>query len=731
MAEKTSLKKQLPVEGMTCAACANTVEKTLQNAPHVISANVNYATHKVSLEVDNQANLKELKKLVKNAGYSLILEDEVTKSADEKLKEIKKRLIVALPLAVIIMVLSMFVGDFAYKNYVLLVLALPVLFYAGLHFFTTAFKLAFKLRTNMDTLIASGTGAAFLYSLINTLAPNRIEGLGLQIHVYYESAAVIIAFILLGKFLEERAKSKSSAAIEKLFKLQAKSAIKVENGEEIEVPLDEVAIGDSILIKAGDRVPVDGSIEKGTGVLDESMLTGESVPVDKQAGDLVKAGTLLKNGTLTIKAENLGSDTALGQIIQLVSDAMGSKAPAQKLADKISSIFVPVVLVLAVATFIVWYSLGSENAFAMAFVNTFSVLIIACPCALGLATPTAIMVGVGKAASKGILIKNAETLEKPKSIRALLFDKTGTISKGKLEVVFEKLFFQDGDRLHLLSILNGMESQSHHPMADAVTQYLNDKYSLMPFMIHKVDTVSGVGLKAEIENEEYRITGLSELKNLDEEKSRIVQQLQKEGRSLVAFWRSNELLALYGLHDNIKPETKSAVESLKKKGLHLEVLSGDHQAAVAAVAHDSGISEFKGGLLPEDKLRYLKEVQQKYGPTAFVGDGINDAPALAQADLGIAMSTGTDVAIESADVTLMSGDISKISEFFRLSNLISSTMRQNLFWAFIYNVIAIPIAAGVLYPVSGFLLSPMIAGGAMAFSSLSVVLNSLRLKVRK
>lgn len=731
MAEQTSLKKQLPVEGMTCAACANTVEKTLKNAPHVISASVNYATHKVSLEVDDQANLKELKRLVKNAGYSLILEDEVAKSADQRLREVSRQLYLAVPLAVIVMVLSMFVGDFAYKSWVLLGLTLPVLFYSGRHFFSNAFRLALKLQTNMDTLIASGTGAAFTYSLINTIAPGWIQSLGLQVHVYYESATVIIAFILLGKYLEERAKSKSSAAIEKLFKLQAKSAIKVEDGKEIEVPLEEVEIGDSLLIKAGDRVPVDGTIEKGNGVLDESMLTGESVPVERQVDDMVKAGTLLKNGTLTIKADKLGSDTALGQIIQMVSDAMGSKAPAQKLADKISSIFVPVVLVLAIATFIIWYSLGSDNAFAMAFVNTFSVLIIACPCALGLATPTAIMVGVGKAASKGILIKNAETLEKPKAIKALLFDKTGTISKGKLEVVFEKLYFDEGDRLHMLSILNGMESQSHHPMADAVTHYLNDKYMLMPFMINQVDTISGVGLKAKIDNEEYRITGLSELQNLDADKTQTVKGLQKEGRSVVAFWKGQDLLALYGLHDNIKPETKGAVALLKKKGLHLEVLSGDHEAAVAAVAHDSGISDYKGGLLPEDKLKYLKEVQQKYGPTAFVGDGINDAPALAQADLGIAMSTGTDVAIESADVTLMSGDISKISEFFRLSGQINSTMKQNLFWAFIYNVIAIPVAAGILYPVNGFLLNPMIAGGAMAFSSLSVVLNSLRLKARK
>lgn len=731
MAETLIKKQQLPVEGMTCAACANTVEKTLNKAPHVISASVNYATNKVSLEVDDQVNLKELKKLVKGAGYDLILEDEVAKSADQKLAEVKKQLYLALPLTVLVVVLSMFVGDFAFKNFILLALTLPILFYAGLHFFKSAFKLALKLNTNMDTLIASGTGAAFIYSLINTIFPDWIADLGLQIHVYYESAAVIITFILLGKFLEERAKSKSSSAIEKLFKLQAKSAIRLEDGKEIDVPLDEVKIGDLLLIKAGDRVPVDGKIQKGDGVIDESMLTGESVPVEKQKDDLVKAGTLLKNGTLTIAAENLGADTALGQIIQMVSEAMGSKAPAQKLADKISSIFVPIVLLLAIATFIIWWTSGSENAFAMAFVNTFSVLIIACPCALGLATPTAIMVGLGKAASRGILIKNAETLEKPKSIKALLFDKTGTISKGKLEVVFEELYFADEDRLHLLSILNGIESQANHPMAEAITQYLQHKYSLLPFMINKVDTISGVGLSAKNEGEEYRITGLNQLKGLDNEKSQTVAKLKKDGRSIVAFWRENELLALFGLQDNIKPETKAAVDALKKKGLHLEVLSGDHEAAVAAVAHDSGITDFKGGLMPEDKLRYLKEVQQKYGPTAFVGDGINDAPALAQADLGIAMSTGTDVAIESADVTLMAGDISKIGEFFRLSNQISSTMKQNLFWAFVYNIIAIPVAAGALYPISGFLLNPMIAGGAMAFSSLSVVLNSLRLKARK
>lgn len=731
MPQIETLKKQLPVEGMTCAACANTVEKTLQKAPHVVSAQVNYATHQVSLEVDGQANLKELKKLVKNAGYSLILEDEQSRSAEDKLKEIKRQLFLAVPLAVVVMVLSMFVGDFPYKNYLLLLLTLPVLFYSGLHFFRNAFRLAFKLQTNMDTLIASGTGAAFVYSLINTLAPAWIEGLGLQVHVYYESAAVIVTFILLGKYLEERAKSRSSSAIEKLFKLQAKSAIILENGQEKEVPLEEVQVGDLLLIKAGDRVPVDGAIEKGNGVLDESMLTGESVPVDKQPGDLVKAGTLLQNGTLTIQAENLGADTALGQIIQMVSDAMGSKAPAQKLADKISSVFVPVVLVLAVVTFFVWYTLGSENAFALAFVNTFSVLIIACPCALGLATPTAIMVGVGKAASKGILIKNAETLEKPKGIKALLFDKTGTISKGKLEVVAEHLFFDDAEKLYLLSILNGMESQSNHPMADAVSNYLNERYALMPFMINQLDTVSGIGLKAMIEEDEYRVTGLKELNGLSAEQNNAVNELKQQGNSIVAFWKGSQLLALFGLHDNIKPETRLAVTSLKKKGLHLEVLSGDHEAAVAAVAHDSGIENFKGGLMPEDKLRYLEEVQKKYGPTVFVGDGINDAPALAKADLGIAMSTGTDVAIESADVTLMSGDISKISEFFRLSEHISSTMKQNLFWAFIYNVIAIPVAAGVLYPVNGFLLNPMIAGGAMAFSSVSVVLNSLRLKARK
>ena len=731
MSQTPSLKKQLPVDGMTCAACANTVEKTLNKAQYVVSAQVNYATHQVSLELEQEANLKDLKKLVKNAGYDLVLGGAEAKSTSSKLKDLRKQLYLAAPLAILVMVLSMVVGEFEYKNFLLLSLTTPVLFYSGLPFFKNAIRLASRLHTNMDTLIASGTGAAFIFSLINTLFPSWIESLGLEVNVYYESAAVILVFILLGKYLEEKAKSKSSTAIEKLMKLQAKTAIKKEGDKEIEIPLDHVEKGDLLVIKTGDKIPVDGFIHQGNALLDESMLTGESVPIERVKGDQVNAGTILKNGSLVISAEKLGSETALGQIIQMVSEAVGSKAPAQRLADKISSVFVPVVLVLSVITFCFWSFSGADNSFSLAFVNTFSVLIIACPCALGLATPTAIMVGVGKAASQGILIKNAETLEKPKTMKALLFDKTGTISKGELEVVQEHLFFKDEERLQYLSILSSLESQSNHPMAGALTDFLNRQYSLIPFMINHVETISGVGLKAEIDDDLYKVTGLKDLKGLPKEQDEIVKEFAREGNSIVAFWKGESLLAIYGLHDNVKPEVVKAVERLKSRGLHIEVLSGDHEAAVAAAAHESGIEFYKSGLLPDQKLTYLKEVQQKYGATAFVGDGINDAPALAQAELGIAMSTGTDVAIESADVTLMGGDISKISSFFKLSGQINSTIKQNLFWAFLYNVIAIPIAAGALYPVNGFLLSPMIAGGAMAFSSLSVVLNSLRLKLRK
>ncbi|MFT6871229.1 MAG: Cu2+-exporting ATPase [Roseivirga sp.] len=722
----------LPVKGMTCAACATSIEKTLKKQEGVDSAQVNYATNTVLLELSGDAKLPQLKKAVKKSGYDLLLDKTEIDSKGSELKGLERHLYLALPLTVVIVVLSMFIGSFEYKNSVLLLLTLPVLFWSGLRFYKSAINQMSRLSVNMDTLIATGTGAAFLFSLAVTLFPTLLTDQGQTAHVYYESAAVIVSFILLGKYLEERAKSKTSSAIEKLYSLNVNTVIRLKNGEQEKVKIEEVAIGDLLLVKAGDRFPVDGVLVEGESTIDESMLSGEAMPVEKLVGDFVKAGTVNLRSSLQVRAEKLGAATVLGQIIKMVSEAMGSKAPAQKLADKIASVFVPIVLALALVTFCVWYFLVPDASLTLAFVNTFNVLIIACPCALGLATPTALMVGIGKAASKGILIKNAIGLEKAKQIKKLFLDKTGTISKGKLEVTDSKLFFPDDEKLELLSILNGLEFSSSHPIASAIVDHLNQEYQLFPFQISQVDTLPGVGLVAKIEDVTYEVSGMdtSRTQRLSKEQVSLVKSFQEKGLSIVLFWKNEELKGCFGLKDTLKSNSRNIVSALQSKGISIEILSGDHEAAVASVAYEVGIDQYRSGLLPADKARIIGEAK-KMGVVGFVGDGINDAPALAKADLSIAMSTGTDIAIESADVTVMAGDLGKIGELIRISGQTVRTMNQNLFWAFIYNVIAIPIAAGVLIPVNGFMLNPMIAGAAMAFSSLSVVLNSLRLKATK
>lgn len=721
----------MPVKGMTCAACATSVESTLKKQPGVDTAQVNYATNTVLLELTEEAKLPQLKKAVKKSGYDLLLDSDDGFKAEE-IKRLQRQLYLALPLTVVIMVLSMFVGPFEFKNLVLLTLSIPVLFWSGVHFYKSALTQLFRGSANMDTLIATGTGAAFIFSLAVTLFPSWLTDQGQEPHVYYESAAVIVSFILLGKYLEEKAKRKTSSAIEKLYDLNVKTVIRLDNGKPETVKVEEVTYGDTLLIKAGERVPVDGIITEGHSTIDESMLSGEPVPVEKLTGDSVKAGTVNQSNTLHIRAEKLGSDTLLGQIIKMVSEAMGSKAPAQQLADKVASIFVPVVLILAIATFGIWYFIMPDGSLTLAFVNTFNVLIIACPCALGLATPTALMVGIGKAASQGILIKNAGALEKAKQMKKLFLDKTGTISKGKLQVAETQLFFPEDETLELLSILNGLESNSSHPIASAIVEYLNEEYRLFPFQISHVETLPGVGLKAKIEENEFEVSGMSKTleKRLTKDQRERVNTYKEEGLTIVLFWKNSLLKGCFGLKDTLKNDSREIVKALQKRGLSIEILSGDHEAAVAGVAYEVGITDYKSGLMPADKVDAV--VAAKEGSVVgFAGDGINDAPALAAADLSIAMSTGTDIAIESADVTLMSGDLGKIGNLIRLSGQTVATMNQNLFWAFIYNIVAIPIAAGVLIPVNGFMLNPMIAGGAMAFSSLSVVLNSLRLKAKK
>ncbi len=727
-------KETYPVQGMTCAACAVSVESTLQKQKGVKEAVVNYANGSVKLAFDEKAvSFKKLQKSVHSAGYQLHEVQSRATLADEKARALKKtqfEFFTALGFGAVVFVLSMFVGGFAYKNELLLVLSLPVVFWSGRGFFIGAWKQLRHGRTNMDTLIAFGTGSAMLFSIFNTFWPQVLENQGVVAHVYYESAAVIVTFILLGKYLEERAKHSTGKALEKLLDLQVKKVTRLSDGREESIGLEEVVEGDRLLVKSGDKIPVDGSVKSGSSSVDESMVTGESAPVLKQEDDEVKAGTVNLDGILEIRAEKIGAETLLGRIIQMVTEAQGSKAPIQKLADKIAGVFVPVVLLLAVATFLIWWLLGPESGLTLAFVNTFSVLIIACPCALGLATPTAIMVGIGRGASMGILIKDAVGLEQATRMDTLFVDKTGTISEGKLSVTDFHTFFPEEDNLHLLSVFNGIEAKSNHPIAVAVADYLTNSYMLFPIMVNQFKTIPGKGIEAQLEGELFRVVGDRGLAHtkFNPEQERVIQGLREAGKTLVFFLKQNELMAIAGLNDTVKGESLSTVKSLKKQGVEVIMLSGDHEAVCARLAYETGIEQYHAGLLPQDKSDIIQQAQDNGEIVAFAGDGINDAPALAQADVGIAMGTGTDVALESATVTLLKGDISKLLQLIRLSRRTVSTMRQNLFWAFIYNIIAIPLAAGVLYPVNGFLLNPMIAGAAMAFSSLSVVLNSLRLR---
>jgi Cu2+-exporting ATPase len=723
-----------PVQGMHCAGCASSVEKAIKNQPGVEKVEVNFATNTVSLTYDEaEVSFKKLQQLVSNAGYQLQAKAEQSKVNETRSKDLfrsRKQLFFAITLAFLIMALSMFVGDFQNKNGLLLILSIPVIFGAGGRFFTSAFKQIKNRAVNMDTLIAFGTGSAFLFSAFNTIFPSIIKAQGLAVHVYYESAAVIIAFILLGKYLEEKAKFSTSRAIEKLYELQVKKVIKLVDGKQEEIPIEALHVHDVILVKAGEKIPVDGQIVAGRAEINEAMVTGESLMVEKREGDAVKAGTINSDGSLEIRVEAIGQNTILGKIIDMVAQAQGSKAPAQQLADYIASIFVPVVLVLALITFLVWIILGPEPSITYAFVNTFSVLIIACPCALGLATPMAIMVGIGRGAKEGILIKDAIAIENASKITKLFLDKTGTISEGKLSVTDFYPFFPEENNLELLSILNGMESTSNHPIATAVTNYLEQHFHLFPIQLKDQKNVPGVGLYASLDKNEYSIVGNAGLKGvlISEAIKEKIEEQNKKGRTLVYYLKNNVLIVLIALNDAVKKSSAKLINDLTARGVEIEMLSGDNEQICANVARETGIQKYSANLLPADKFELVKEAKSQGYIVAFAGDGINDAPSMAEADLGIAMSTGADIALESASITLLNGDISKILQLMSLSEKTIKTMKQNLFWAFVYNIIAIPLAAGILFPITGFLLNPMIAGAAMAFSSVSVVFNSLRLR---
>ncbi len=722
--EKSPKKEAFAVTGMACAACALSVESMIASMPGVSSASVNYAGANVYVSYDPDAvTPADFAKSVEEIGYGLIIEEENLneKLADIEFKhfnELKRKLYVAVFFTIPVFILSMFhVIHFENKNWILLVLSLPVVLFSGSEFYTNAWKQAKHRMVNMDTLVALSTGIAFIFSALNTAFPGIFLRAGLEPHVYFESATVIITFILAGKFMEERSKSKASSVIRSLMGLQPKNLTVLRDGAEMELPLAMVVPGDQVMVRPGDRIPVDGVVDSGDSYIDESMITGEPLPVFKKSGANVFAGTLNSNGNLIINASKTGKNTLLAGIIAMVQEAQSAKPPIQKLADKIASVFVPTVLVLAAITFIIWWIFGSQPSLTFAFLTTISVLIIACPCALGLATPTALMAGIGRGASQGILIRNAENLETACKINAVIFDKTGTLTTGKPSVTQSKWYKEDEV---LKQLLYSMEKRSGHPLAYAIAALFE---GMKMFPLESFEDVPGKGVKASYQD----LTCLVGNKVMMLENG-IQMPDGLEDDSSVFFACNNEVVATFYIEDTLRDNALEAVHKLQKEGIEVFMLTGDKEETAAHMAEKAGIKNYFAGVLPADKNHFVKDLIQKGFRVAMVGDGINDSAALAEADLGIAMSTGSDIALDSAGIILMKGDLRAVAEAINLSKITVRIIRQNFFWAFFYNIIAIPIAAGVLYPFTGFLLSPMIAGAAMAMSSVNVVLNSLRLK---
>ena len=731
----TTVKKTFPVLGMTCASCAGSAESIVKYESGVVNASVNFATGNLSVEyLPNMTNATKLQKAVQGVGYDLLIEDETSQQETleaihaQKFKQLKRKTIWAVLLSLPVVLIGMIFMDMPYANLIMWVFSTPVVLWLGKDFFINAWKQAKHRSANMDTLVALSTGIAYVFSVFNMIFPQFWETRGLEVHVYFEAAAVIIAFILLGKLLEEKAKGNTSSAIKKLMGLQPKTVIVIQaDGTEKQTPIEEVNTGAVILVKPGEKIAVDGILISGSSYVDESMLSGEPLPVLKNENEKVFAGTINQKGSFQFKAVKVGKDTMLAQIIKMVQDAQGSKAPVQKLVDKIACIFVPVVMGIAVLTFILWIILGGDNGAVQGLLAAITVLVIACPCALGLATPTAIMVGVGKGAENGILIKDAESLELAKKVNAIILDKTGTITEGK-PVVTEVKWLNNNDVTK--DILLSIEKQSEHPLADAVVKHLNDVPTTASLSNFK--SITGKGAKADHNNETYFV---GNRKLLAENNITIADELLKQAnewgkksKTVIWFANSKQTLSVLAISDKIKETSVEAIRELQNMGIDLYMLTGDNEGTAKAIAQQTGIKQYKAEVLPQHKADFVKELQQQGKIVAMVGDGINDSTALAIADVSIAMGKGSDIAMDVAKMTIISSDLSKIPQAIRLSKQTVATIKENLFWAFIYNLVGIPIAAGILYPINGFLLNPMIAGAAMALSSVSVVANSLRLK---
>lgn len=733
----TTIKKTFPVLQMTCASCAVSVESIVKAQQGVVNAAVNYANASLQVEyVPGITNPGKLKSAVRSVGYDIIVDEQTDdentfeKIQQQNYEKLKKRTIGASLLALPTAFIGMFFMDMPYANYIMWALATPVVLWFGKDFFINAWKQTRHRSANMDTLVALSTGVAYLFSVFNTVLPHFWHQRGLHAHVYFEASAVVIAFILLGKMLEEKAKGNTSTAIKKLMGLQPKTVTVVHaGGHTTETSIDKVMVGDVLLVKPGEKIAVDGIVTDGESYVDESMLSGEPVPVLKRKEDKVFAGTINQKGSFRFSALKVGSETMLAQIIKAVQDAQGSKAPVQKLVDRIAAVFVPVVIVIALIAFVAWWLLGGENGFTQGLMALVTVLVIACPCALGLATPTAIMVGVGKGAEMGILLKDAESLELAKKVNVVVLDKTGTITEGKPMVTGIKWVKEDE---YLKQILYTIESKSEHPLADAVVKHFK---GAMPVLLSKFESITGKGVSAVVIVDTYYV-GTRKL--LEENGVSISDELlaaatawSQEAKTVIWFANSKQALAVLAISDKVKDTSATAIEQLKQMGIAVHMLTGDNEATAQAIALQTGIDNYKAEVLPHQKAEFIKQLQTSGNVVAMVGDGINDSTALAQADVSIAMGSGSDIAMDVARMTIISSELTKIPQAIHLSRQTVATIRQNLFWAFIYNIIGIPVAAGLLYPFNGFLLNPMLAGAAMALSSVSVVSNSLRLKWTK
>lgn len=730
--------KVLPVLEMSCAVCAGNVESTVQALSGVEKASVNFAAGTLTVTYNPSViTLEVMQAAVQAAGYDLIVEAEDPVAMQEEkarmhYKILRRNTIGAWTLSIPLALLGMVFMHVPLGNWIMMVLALAIMIFFGRSFYVNGVRHALKGKANMDTLVALSTSIAFLFSLFNTLYPGFWLGKGLEPHVYYEASGVIIAFVLLGKLMEERARNSTSSAIKGLMGLQPKTARLVTDGREEEVPISNLQVGNVVSVRPGEKIPVDGTLLQGSSSVDESMLSGEPIPVEKNAGDRVLAGTINQKGAFTMEATSVGGTTVLAQIVQMVQSAQGSKAPVQRIVDKISGIFVPVVVLLSFLTFVCWLVIGGESYFSYALLSAVSVLVIACPCALGLATPTALMVGMGKGAEQHILIKDAFALENLCKVDTVVLDKTGTLTEG-VPVVTDSYWISD-DNIRYLDVLYTAEQKSEHPLASAILCWLEESGAKV-CEAENFESLTGRGVRIQVEGVTYWAgsQGLLDIfqAGIPEKVRKQIGQWQEDGQSVVFYGQETRLLAVLAISDRIKPTSAEAVKELKKQGIEVHLLTGDGVRTAERVAATLDIGYYKAEVMPNDKEEYIISLQQQGKKVAMVGDGINDSQALARADVSIAMGKGTDIAMDVAMVTLITSDLLLLPGAIRLSKQTVRLIYQNLFWAFIYNVIGIPLAAGVLFPINGLLLNPMLASAAMAFSSVSVVLNSLRLKFMK